>query len=1403
MASENRPGVEVSQEISQSATVVASPSLVPLVVGVCNQIIEALDDDGALNSDALYSAESYNQADMSVPQASLPDPRSNIDELDVAEDSLYAYLYFGGVLSKLSRGTAGDDEYGQAFLRLANFSTQPGFLSTESDSFTFDSTVGDTLTLAFDVVNPTDTSEDVVVTLMGTLTTAEVVAAINTAAAADVAEVFTDSGGDISSTLTATYVSIKSTNWGATASVTIRAGTSALPILFGSGFTATSEYRIEGSGWRGQDDEDGDLSTPWIEFYRGEYSVDGTDTTFPTMLGAADSVIAVLHDADGELSAGKASAVTFTGTGATIPLSAATGTVPGDQFWADGTQVGSGEVIKVETSRFRLGRINTSRSTYSAAGVATNRVYDALEVNTENAGVPFAPKYAYFIADGLQYGSVTPEGVQATLTGALTGLDERAAQVVSSADITFPVSLASLTLIFQVVEDSVDGDEVVYTFAGGPYANIAALVSALSSADEFSQLTVSSAGDRLLLSTTKSGAGQGLTIKTTGTANVALGFSTSSATTDTGKDHEFAEQAEAASDTITLPLADLTSVPLDLVVSDSKGTHTLSASGVDLSSATTLGDVVDAIAVAFGGTASSDLTLYAGGDASGEGGIAVATVYASSSSADSGTVSIVTVEGGAEVTLELTAVDGSDGFRQLGFYDATNGSPAEIDSTSGTAYPIGALSGATIAFTYDDGSAVTVTGTGSSAMASATGAAALAVLLNADAALNGITASSGTRLVHWFSDDDDVLSVRSIEGGASVHLQVASGQAGFAAMGFNVTTNVDEVGTDSQENSDSTGTDTLKGTTLVFSLDDNPYEYGYTFASASLQDGIDGINELVDGSTDVASESSAALTLTSILAGAASRVLVNLTDSTGAAILGFSSSAYDSAGSGRPNPDSYVDGAGSLNIGPNILRNRSSGIPYSLESAVAPLYIAYTALRLDVTASADDAALLEFEDVETMETAIGPISTANPLALGTFIAMANAPSVAVTAFGVDEISSAAPEGTLDGWARALEFLESSEVYAMAPLAADPYIQGLVVTHVTSMSQPAERGERVALIWTPNRTRAADTIVSSGEDGETNGTDNSFTLDANPGSSLISAGVDPSDPVAYSDQLYLELVVVSGGSQELRRYSVSEVNGVVLTLRTTFTSSQNTDGFFSTTTLDVSLEHADWTLKIRGDTLVVAGTTIPDYGTISDAMADEGEAYANRRVVYFACDSVDTSINGLTQNVEGYFAAAAWAGMTAELSPQQPFTHLPLAGIGRVYGTDDTFSESQLDTIADGGRNVLVNFGGKVVSRHQRTTATSSVEYREFSITKAIDYIAKGLRQTNRVFIGRSVITSGFLDQLTMSNEGYLDYVELLGVVRRAQLSSLLQSTESPDTVLIEVEVQPVYPCNKIKITIVS
>lgn len=1238
--SSTRPGVEITQVIAETPATTQTPTLVPCIVGVCRQIVEAYLTDGSLNVDAKYANGSYVQGAMLIPQSAFPNPRGNIDEVNIEEGYIRAFLRYGGRVKELPRGSHGT--YGQAFLKAVNTATRAAFYTTDAGTFTFVAGVSDTLVLAFDVLNSATTSSDVTVTFDSTApqTAAQVAAKINTAVGAEVATVDGDA------------VLVASVTFGAKSSITLRSGSGALDVL---GLSAAVEYRVEGAGFRGQDDGDGDLTTPWVEFFRGEYYENGTPTSYGVLFGALDM--------DGVFTNGQAAAVTFSGSSAIVPLQVATATRPGDQFWADGVQYAGTEVTKAELTRFRLGKLNSTLSTFSDDGVPTNRVYDTVEVSV-NSSAALAPKYAYFRADGLRYGYVTPEGVAASLAGTTdNALIARPAYVQSSEAVTAsPLNLTGLTLEYTLTEDGIE-TENVYTFAAS-YPSVANLAAALTIDGLIAD--VSPDGDRLVLRTVKTGSNQAIAISPAGTVNNVLKFSTTSGTVGTGKDIEFCSQASIVGSSFSLPIV-TSSDTITFTLEDATGLHSL-ASTIDLSSATDAGQVVVAIANALNGTSIS-------------GSFASATIY----------------DGGIEIAT-LSCPD----------------------------------SGAT----------------------------------------TGI-----------------VLTITSVEGGDSVTMEI--GGAFATDVGF----------TDGQSDS---GADGIKGETLEFTLDDVPTTYSVTFTSNSLATAIDDINELVGSSLDVATESEGTILLTSQLVGVASMVHVVYSGTASAGdVFGLTDGADEEAvGSGRPNPDFYVDLDGSANVGGVVLRNTATGMPYSVASSSADLYIQYRGIRLDVTSQASSPALLSFGSAADMEAAIGPVSVHNPLALGCYLALQNAQTVTVAAVGVDEANDAAPYGTLDGWMRALDYLEQKEVYTVAALTDDTYVQGLIAAHVQAMSQPENRGERIGFIAPPYTDRNPSTTIMSGQDGASTSNANEFLLDDSPLDELVSAGIT-GPAISYDEQLYLEVLVTNGGATDLRRYSISNVNNTLLTLRTSFTSSQNVDGFFSTVQLTEELVGADYTLFVRGEKLLITGTTLPDLGAIALAAAAEGEAYASRRVYSLFGKSVDVSIDGITQNVPMFYAEACIAGMIAQLNPQQPFTNVPITGLGHVYGTDDTFSENQMDVIADGGRYILVNFGGRVQARHSRSTATTSVETRELSITKAIDWLTKILRATNRVYIGKYVITPGFIDQLTLANQGTLAQAVSIGVVNGAVLSQIAQSESEPDVVLLEVTVQPAYPCNKIKITIVT
>ena len=1409
MAGELTPNVTVVQQIGATPTVVVTPTLVPCVAGVCNQIVEALDASGGLNSEARYDVAQYNQGDVFVPQANFPNPRGNLDEINIDEGTVRAFLNFGGSLRELPRGSNGHS--GEAFLVFGRrYHLRPTLLSTVADSFTFDGTVGDVLVVALDVANPTDTSKDVIITFVGTLTVAQVVTAINAAVGATVARAYVEpasnpySGDGVS--VGDQFVQIFSTRASARGSITVRPGASALPILFGAGFDSTKTYRIEGSGFRGQDDGDGDLVTPWIELHPGGYYVDGVSTAFPAN-ALADHVWAALIDAqfpgadenkDEFTNAKVFTSMDFTDTAASsFPLKAATATTAGDQLYADGVVLSGGaEIIRVEATRFRMGVLDTARSVFDADGTPTSRVYTSVEVNLPTHPQPFTPAYVWFKARGLQFpGDGT--GVAAALTGSVAAEPARPAIVQGTTEITFGggLSLAGLSLLITVTDDGVALDQQTVLFAGGPYADmsalLAALTSALSSAGLGSLVTASATGptgNRLVLQTSKSGADQGLSIASTGTANTSLKFSTSAATASVGVDEEIYVAPEVTGAHISLPLVGLSSADLEITVTDNYGTHIVLAEAVDLEDGiTTLGDLKEIIADAFGNPTPTDGILY-------DGVIPVAVVTTSGDSDAHGTLTISAFDGGADVTISISAASGADGFRHLGFHDDDGDNWAELTSAALT-LPMAALDTKTLALAYNPGS-VALSATLGAPEAAATTAAGLAALLNAMATL---TSSGGSRKV-WFVGNNTTgrLLVRTIAGGTSTNIDmtITAGSAGLE-LGYD---GVLVAGTADGSNADDTGADGLRAKSLRLSLDYNPSVYEISLPANSIPLCVDEINNVIGAASAIASMTSGRyLKITSALLGAPSAVLV--VGGTAQSVLGLSgpSGAF---GSGRPLPDFYLDDAGSAHIGPQILRDRLGGVPFQLVSALADIYLQYTALRQDVTAMASSPGLLSFDDTASIDAAIGPINPANPLALGLFLAKANAPAVPVSGIGIDDATAAAPDGTLDGWVRCLEYIESKEIYALAPLQGEPAITALIRAHVLALSQPEMRGERIGLCWGAEPSRTPPATVASGTGAETNGISNSITLDSNPSDELVSAGIDVGSEIPVADGVYFEAILVDGGSSRLVRYSVKNVSGVVLTFRTTFASGENTDGFYTSTTLDGLAGYVgiDWSLKIRGETLLIPGTSITDLAALARAVAGEATPYASRRLYLGYAPFVDVPIDGIAQRVPGYYLMACVAGMIAGRSPRLPLHLVPIGGVSKVYGTDDKLGK-HMDTAADGGRMLFINDGASVVCRHARSTDSSAVETRELSITTQIDWIAKGFRTLNRDFLRGRVITPGLITELGIANQGFCQLVTGT-VVEHCRVDSILQDEQNKDRILVNVEADPSYPANRIRVTIV-
>jgi len=499
--------------------------------------------------------------------------------------------------------------------------------------------------------------------------------------------------------------------------------------------------------------------------------------------------------------------------------------------------------------------------------------------------------------------------------------------------------------------------------------------------------------------------------------------------------------------------------------------------------------------------------------------------------------------------------------------------------------------------------------------------------------------------------------------------------------------------------------------------------------------------------------------------------------------------------SDRPTPDLVVQLTGDIQIKHDVLRD-TRGDPVTV--AQDSIVIAYKALRLDVTSSADSAALLTFEDTDELDTALAPLDTDNPLGLGLFLALLNAPTVTVSGLGVDAVSADSPDGTLTAYSKALGFLESEEVYSLAPLTQEAVVHQAFQTHVNAMSEPDAKGERIALINPEMPSRELDTLIASGTDADTTGVTNELeTKVSNLAALLLAAGVDPTGTIPVSDGVFLDIATDS------KRYSVSGVSGSTVTVRVTFAPGENDDSYYSITNLPTPLVSESFAIYVRGAELEDSNGD-PDYAAIAETYADLATSYGDRRVTMTAPSQCAVSIDGLEQLVEGYYLNAGIAGMIGQQPPQQGFTNFPMTGYARAVGSNDSFSDTQMNVGAAGGVYWIVQevANGPLTSRHQLTSDTSSIEKRELSITRVVDYTAKFMRAGLRNFIGKFNITQGFLDTLSTVIQGQLSFLTETGVLIGGDLSNIVQDTDNPDTVLADVVLDVPYPCNYIRLTLV-
>jgi len=203
--------------------------------------------------------------------------------------------------------------------------------------------------------------------------------------------------------------------------------------------------------------------------------------------------------------------------------------------------------------------------------------------------------------------------------------------------------------------------------------------------------------------------------------------------------------------------------------------------------------------------------------------------------------------------------------------------------------------------------------------------------------------------------------------------------------------------------------------------------------------------------------------------------------------------------------------------------------------------------------------------------------------------------------------------------------------------------------------------------------------------------------------------------------------------------------------------------------------------------------------------DISKGFLNRRMSHIFAPAVGVSDDGVTITpVPGYYFACAYAGATQSARPQDGFTNRPFAGFVKVFFTNDYFTESQMDIIAEGGTTIVIQsrIMAPLSVRHQLTTDMTSIKTREYSITKNLDHMAKTARITFRPYIGRYLINDDTLSILYSVGGALVELWKKAGQLISGSVDQFLVDPTQEDRVTACFNMKLPIPLNYIKLTFV-
>jgi len=204
----------------------------------------------------------------------------------------------------------------------------------------------------------------------------------------------------------------------------------------------------------------------------------------------------------------------------------------------------------------------------------------------------------------------------------------------------------------------------------------------------------------------------------------------------------------------------------------------------------------------------------------------------------------------------------------------------------------------------------------------------------------------------------------------------------------------------------------------------------------------------------------------------------------------------------------------------------------------------------------------------------------------------------------------------------------------------------------------------------------------------------------------------------------------------------------------------------------------------------------------DTAIAEAAAISDKRVrAPFITKVTRVFSDGVTRELGCEYFCAALTGLASMLPVKRALTRQKLFNFVEVKHVVQLVRAAK-NNLAQAGFMIIEQPGGvgsAAVIRHGTTTKMDNLADREHSVVTIADYTAKYLRSSLEGYIGKENITAMLLTKVTGTITSCFNFLKREEILEKTTIGKILQDEDNPDSLLIDANIKPYYPCNYINI----